>query len=160
MMSAPFAITDLRKIGIGLTAFGLAFTLLGIALMFDKGLLVMGNVLYLAGVMLIIGPTRSVRFFFQKRKAKASIFFFVGMAVVLFGLPVIGIAVELFGFVNLFGDFFPVVIAFLRRAPVFGRVLALPVVKTVSNFFRLPISFTVLFRAMLADCTFFIFLDC
>ncbi|PXF43702.1 putative Golgi transport protein 1 [Gracilariopsis chorda] len=132
-MSSPFAITDVRKIGIGLTAFGLAFSVLGVALFFDKGLLAMGNVLYLAGVMMIIGPTRSVRFFFQKRKAKASVFFFTGMAVVLFGLPVLGMAVELFGFVNLFGDFFPVVIAFLRRAPVFGRLLGLPIVRNVAD---------------------------
>lgn len=132
-MSAPFAITDVRKIGIGLTAFGLAFTLLGVALLFDKGLLAMGNVLYLSGVMLIIGPTRSVRFFFQKRKMKASAFFFIGMAVVLIGFPIIGMCVEAFGFVNLFGDFFPVVIAFLRRAPVFGKILALPVVRNVGS---------------------------
>lgn len=131
-MSAPFAINDVRKIGIGLTAFGLAFSVLGVAMFFDTGLLAMGNVLYLAGVMMIIGPTRSVRFFFQKRKAKASVFFFGGMGLVLFGLPIIGMATELFGFVNLFGDFIPVVIAFLRRAPVFGPILAMPVVKNVS----------------------------
>lgn len=132
-MSSPFAITDVRKIGIGLTAFGLAFSILGVALFFDKGLLAMGNVLYLAGVMLIIGPTRSVRFFFQKRKLKASIFFFAGMAVVLFGYPIIGMAVEIFGFVNLFGDFFPVVIAFLRRAPVTGKLLNMPVIRNVCH---------------------------
>ena len=133
-MSAPFAITDVRKIGIGLTAFGLGFTLLGVALFFDKGLLAMGNVLYLSGVMLIIGPTRSVRFFFQKRKMRASAFFFLGMAVVLFGWPILGMGVEAFGFVNLFGDFFPVVIAFLRRAPVFGKLLSLPFIQTVRYF--------------------------
>lgn len=131
-MSSPFAITDLRKIGIGLTAFGLAFTLLGVLAVFDKGLLAMGNVLYLSGVMLIIGPTRSVRFFFQRRKAKASVCFFLGMAVVLLGLPVIGMGLEAFGFVNLFGDFFPVAIAFLRRAPVVGRLLTLPGIRNVS----------------------------
>lgn len=133
-MSSPFAITDGRKIGIGLTAFGLAFTLLGVALLFDKGLLAMGNVLYLSGVMLIIGPTRSVRFFFQKRKAKASVFFFLGMAIVLFGLPMLGMGLEAFGFVNLFGDFFPVVIAFLRRAPVVGKLLVLPGVRNVRGY--------------------------
>lgn len=131
-MASPFAVTDVRKIGIGLTAFGLAFSVMGVALFFDKGLLAMGNVLYLAGVMMIIGPTRSVRFFFQRRKAKASIFFFGGMAIVLAGFPMIGMGFEGFGFVNLFGDFFPVVIAFLRRAPVFGKLLQLPVIRNVS----------------------------
>lgn len=91
----------------------------------------MGNILYLSGVTLIIGPTRSVRFFFQRRKAKASVSFFTGMAVVLAGWPMIGMALELFGFVNLFGDFFPVVIAFLRRAPIAGNILALPGIRNV-----------------------------
>lgn len=132
-MSAPFAITDVRKIGIGLTAFGLAFSLIGIVAMFDRKLLAMGNLLYLSGVMLIIGPTRSVRFFFQKRKAKASVFFFLGIAIVFLGVPVLGIALEAFGFVNLFGDFFPVVIAFLKRTPVIGKLLMLPGVRTVRH---------------------------
>lgn len=130
-MTSPFAVSDLRKIGIGLTAFGLAFSVLGVALFFDKGLLAMGNVLFLAGVMLIIGPRRAVRFFFQKRKAKGSAFFFSGMALVLIGRPVIGMVIEIFGFVNLFGDFFPVVISFLRRMPVVGNVLNMPGFKFV-----------------------------
>ena len=35
---------DYRKIGIGLTAAGMLFFFLGIMLLFDKGLLAMGNV--------------------------------------------------------------------------------------------------------------------
>lgn len=128
-MSAAFG--DLRKIGIGLTAFGVAFTSLGVLLLFDKGLLAMGNVLFLAGVTLIIGPSRSVRFFFQKKKARGSGFFFAGMFLVLFGVPIIGVGLELFGFFALFGDFVPVVIAFLRRTPVVGNVLNMPPLKQV-----------------------------
>lgn len=130
-MASPFAVSDLRKIGIGLTAFGLAFSVLGIAFFFDKGLLAMGNVLFLAGVILIIGPTRAVRFFFQRRKAKGSALFFAGMALVLLGKPVVGIVIEAFGFINLFGDFFPVVISFLRRMPVVGNILSMPGFKYV-----------------------------
>lgn len=131
-MASPFAVSDLRKIGIGLTAFGLTFSVLGVAFFFDKQLLAMGNALFLVGVMLIIGPRRAVRFFFQRRKAKGSAFFFAGMALVLLGVPVMGMAAEAFGFVNLFGDFFPVVVGFLRRMPVVGNVLSLPGVKMVS----------------------------
>jgi hypothetical protein len=128
-----FAVSDLRKIGIGLTAFGLAFSGLGVLLFFDKGLLAMGNVLFLAGVMMIIGPQRSVRFFFQKKKARGSAFFFAGMALVLFGIPVIGVFFEGFGFVNLFGDFFPIVISFMRRLPIVGNLLNTPPIKQVCS---------------------------
>jgi Got1/Sft2-like family len=126
-----FAVSDMRKIGIGLTAFGLAFTGLGVVMLFDKGMLAMGNVLFLAGVMMIIGPQRSVRFFFQKKKARGSLFFFAGMALVLVGVPIIGMAAEAWGFVNLFGDFFPIAISFLRRLPVVGNLLSIPPVKQV-----------------------------
>lgn len=63
----------------------------------------MGNVLFLSGVSLVIGAQRSVRFFFQKQRAKGSALFFGGIALVLIGYAKIGIFVEAFGFVNLFG---------------------------------------------------------
>ena len=132
-MSVSSAFGDLRKIGIGLTAFGIAFTGLGVIFLFDKGLLAMGNVLFLAGVTLIIGPSRSVRFFFQRKKARGSLFFFAGMALVLLGLPPLGILVELYGFFILFGDFVPVVISFLKRMPVVGNILNIPPLKRVCN---------------------------
>ena len=57
--------------------------------------------------MLIIGPTKTYRFFFQKRKAKGTACFLGGIALVLYGWAMIGIIVEGWGFLNLFGDFFP-----------------------------------------------------
>ncbi len=132
-MSTAFG--DLRKIGIGLTAFGVAFTGLGVLMFFEKGLLAMGNVLFLTGVTLIIGPSRSIRFFFQKKKARGSLFFFLGMSLVLIGWPVIGVMLELFGFFSLFGDFIPVVISFCKRMPIIGNVLSLPPVKRVRSTF-------------------------
>ena len=99
--------TDYRKIGIGLSTGGLLFTVLGVFMFFDRGLLAMGNILFLMGVMLIIGPKRTGRFFFQWRKAKGTACFMGGMALVLYGYAMIGILIEGWGFLNLFGDFFP-----------------------------------------------------
>ena len=39
-----FSLDDNRKIGIGLSTAGLLFTVLGIFMFFDRGLLAMGNV--------------------------------------------------------------------------------------------------------------------
>lgn len=44
MSSMSFGIDDNRKIGIGLSTAGLFFTVLGIFMFFDRGLLAMGNV--------------------------------------------------------------------------------------------------------------------
>ncbi|KJE97079.1 hypothetical protein CAOG_007550 [Capsaspora owczarzaki ATCC 30864] len=131
-----------RKIGIGLTGFGIFFLLLGILMLFDTGLLAMGNLLFLSGVGLLIGWDRTIRFFFQRHKAKGTTCFLGGIFVVLCGWPVIGMCVEIFGFINLFGDFFPIVINFLRQMPVVGQLLNLPGIAQVVDKFtgsKLPV---------------------
>lgn len=44
---------------------------------------------------------------------------------------IIGMIVEVFGFINLFGDFFPVILNFLRQLPFIGNVLNAPGVRGV-----------------------------
>jgi hypothetical protein len=41
---ASLEMNDLKKIGLGLTGFGVFFTFLGVIFVFDKGLIAMGNV--------------------------------------------------------------------------------------------------------------------
>ena len=124
---------DYRKIGIGLTCAGLLFLLFGVLLFFDKGLLAMGNILFLAGVVLIIGARKTLNFFFQKRKLRGTVCFLGGIALVLVGWPVFGMCIEFFGFLNLFGDFFPIALGFLRNVPLLGTILSLPPVRAVTD---------------------------
>lgn len=127
-------ITDYQKIGIGVTGFGLLFLFLGMMLFFDRGLLAIGNILFISGLGLVIGLERTLRFFFQRDKLKGSAFFLGGILVVLWGWPVFGMLVEIYGFIQLFKGFFPVVINFLRRVPIIGNLLMLPGISTVVNF--------------------------
>lgn len=124
-------ISDGQKIGILLTGFGLFFTFFGVLMLFDRGLLAIGNLLFLTGVTLIIGGRKTFRFFFQMRKIKGTLCFLGGIALVIFGWPFVGMLVEGFGFVNLFGDFFPVALGFARRLPIIGHILELPPVRFV-----------------------------
>ena len=89
------------------------------------------QILFLAGVSLIISIERTLRFFFQPSRMRASVLFLGGIVLVLLGWTFIGIIVEGFGFLNLFGDFFPVVLAFLRQLPLIGTFLNLPGVASV-----------------------------
>ncbi|XP_062312583.1 vesicle transport protein GOT1A [Osmerus eperlanus] len=107
------AITEFQRIGIGLTGFGLFFLLFGVLLYFDSVLLAFGNVLFLAGLALIIGLRRTAHFFFQRHKLRGSTFFLGGVALVLCRWPVIGMAVEGYGFVILFRSFFPMACGFM-----------------------------------------------
>ncbi|XP_029842769.2 vesicle transport protein GOT1B isoform X1 [Ixodes scapularis] len=97
-----FEITDFQKIGVGLAGFGVAFLFLGVLLFFDKGLLALGNILFLCGLAFVIGLERTFRFFFQRHKLRGTLAFFGGIFVVIFGFPLIGIIIETYGFVLLF----------------------------------------------------------
>lgn len=71
---------------------------------------------------------------FFRTKLRGSLCFLVGFVLVLCKCTLMGIIVEMFGFINLFGDFFPALIGFLRRLPVIGTILNLPPVAKVSLF--------------------------
>lgn len=85
-----------------MTGFGVFFLFLGVLFFFDKGLLAIGNILFISGLALVIGLERTFRFFFQKHKLKGSSCFLGGVLVVLIGWPLIGMIIEIYGFVLLF----------------------------------------------------------
>ena len=125
------------KVGIFLCALGLFFLLLGVLFFFDAGLLAIGNVLFLAGIPLIIGFQRALDFFNpckRKNSTRGIACFAAGVALVLYRWSVVGILVELIGFVELFGKFLPVVVATLRSLPVVGPILSAPGVSRVVDF--------------------------
>lgn len=125
------SISDTQKIGLGLAAFGISFLFLGVLMFFDKGLLAVGNLLFISGLAFIIGIERTFWFFFQRHKLKASTAFFLGIFIVLFGWPLVGMCIESYGFLLLFRGFIPATVAFLSRVPGIGFVLNLPLVRTL-----------------------------
>ena len=97
-----------RKIGIPLLGGGAALTLLGVSLFFNKALMRLGNLCFVAGVPMTIGPSRTAGYFLQPKKARATGCLFFGIFLVFVGHPVLGILLEGFGLLNLFGNMFPV----------------------------------------------------
>ncbi|KAI5474414.1 hypothetical protein MNV49_003365 [Pseudohyphozyma bogoriensis] len=126
-------LTDMQKIGVGLTSFGAFFMFLGVIMLFDGALLAMGNILFVSGLPLVIGPRKTGWFFARRDKWRGSLCFFAGLILVFLKRPFYGMLIETFGFINLFGDFFPVVVAFLRQVPIIGPVLSMPVVRQVTD---------------------------
>ncbi|XP_057701269.1 vesicle transport protein GOT1A [Corythoichthys intestinalis] len=107
------AITEFQKIGIGVLGFGLFFLLFGVLLYFDSVLLAFGNILFLTGLTFIIGIRRTAHFFFQRHKFRGSFFFLGGVSLVLCRWPIIGMMVEVYGFILLFRSFFPMALGFV-----------------------------------------------
>ena len=122
--------SDTQTIGTGLLGLGLLFVFLGCMLLFDRTLLTIGNVLFLSGLCVTMGLSRTMRFFKKKagdRGLRGVACFAAGVALVLFfRWPIVGIILEGFGFINLFGNFFPIALAAMRTMPVIGDFLRLP----------------------------------
>ncbi|CAM6123485.1 unnamed protein product [Calypogeia fissa] len=123
---AGLEMNDRKKIGIGLTGFGVLFSFLGVIFFFDKGLLAMGNILFVAGLTLTIGMKSTISFFFKPRNYKGSISFLVGFVLVLLGWAILGMIVESYGFIVLFSGFWPTALVFLGRVPVLGILFRQP----------------------------------
>jgi uncharacterized membrane protein HdeD (DUF308 family) len=105
---------DNKKIGIGLCGIGVICVILGIMLLFDRTLLALGNVAFLMGLALLLGPAKAVKFFFRKEKWKGTSAYFAGISVIIFGWPFCGFVLEIYGIWKLFAAFLPNVIASLK----------------------------------------------
>lgn len=112
----------MQKIGMGLVTIGSILLVLGVVFFFDSGLLAMGNLLFIGGLVALIGPSQTVGFFVQAHRLRGTVCFCLGIILVIVGRPVVGMLIEIFGIVNLFGNFFPQALPFLRRIPLIGPV--------------------------------------
>lgn len=111
---------------------GVFFFGLGLITFFDSALLAFGNVLFLSGILLIIGVRRTFYFFARPAKIRGSCLFFFGIVLILIKYSFIGFAIEFLGILSLFGDFFGVIVTFLRSLPVIGPLLSNPYIAPVS----------------------------
>ncbi|KAF6842028.1 Protein transport protein GOT1 [Colletotrichum plurivorum] len=117
---ASMWMSDSQKIGVIFCSGGGFFLIGGVMLFFDRAMLAMGNILFLIGLTIIIGPQKTLLFFARKQKAKGTAAFFGGLALILLRWPLIGFCVELYGIMVLFGDFLGTIAAFARNIPVVG----------------------------------------
>ncbi|KAF6821509.1 Protein transport protein GOT1 [Colletotrichum chlorophyti] len=117
---ASMWMSDSQKIGVIFCSGGGFFLIGGVMLFFDRAMLAMGNILFLIGLTIIIGPQKTLLFFARKQKAKGTAAFFGGLALILLRWPLIGFCVELYGIMVLFGDFLGTIAAFARNIPVIG----------------------------------------
>jgi Got1/Sft2-like family len=112
-----------KKLGFMLMASGICVSFLGFALFMNKTLLRLGNLLIIVGVPMILGPSRTVSYFVQAEKMRATSCLALGIVLVFLGHPIFGILLEVFGLLNLFGNMFPILMVFVKQMPVIGPLL-------------------------------------
>lgn len=84
----------------------------------------MGNILFLLGITLLLGPQRTFLFFARRQKLKGTAAFVAGILLILLRWPLIGFVVEIYGIFILFGEFFKTIAGFAYNIPVVGPFLA------------------------------------
>ncbi|KAK6436266.1 Golgi Transport [Oleoguttula sp. CCFEE 5521] len=117
-------LSDSQKIGVAFCSGGIFFLIFGLILFFDRALLAMGNILFLIGITLLLGPQRTFVFFARKNKWKGSLAFWAGIVLILVKWTLIGMVVEGYGMFVLFGEFFKTIAGFAYNIPVVGPYLA------------------------------------
>ena len=111
-----------KRLGVMFVGAGGMFLMAGIASFFNKFLLRIAHILLCAGAPMIVGPGRVAGYMLQPKKARATITFGLGLFLVLVGHPFFGMILEVFGFLNLFGNLFPIVKVMLRTLPGVGNL--------------------------------------
>ena len=81
-------LSDNQKVAIVVIGLGALFLMLGVLLLFDSGLLAIGNVLVLVGMTMLNGVTNCLKFFNPMRRPRGVVCFFLGVLLVLFALRV------------------------------------------------------------------------
>ena len=82
------------------------------------------QILFLIGLTLIIGTTKTLAFFARRQKWKGTLAFAAGIMLILARWAFIGFLVELYGILVLFGDFFATIAGFVGNVPVVGPYIA------------------------------------
>jgi len=118
-------LSDTQKIGVAFCSGGGFFLIGGVMMFFDRAMLAMGNILFLIGLTIIIGPQKTLLFFARRQKLKGTAAFWAGITLILLRWSFIGFGVELYGIFILFGDFLGTIAGFAQNVPVIGPYIAM-----------------------------------
>ncbi|CAL5416908.1 unnamed protein product [Camellia sinensis] len=123
-----YEIDEQKKVGLGLIGFGIFFSILGIILFFDRGLLALGNIFWLAGVALLLGWRSTLQLFTSRSNYKRfcvisswALLHICSLANSWYNLG------DIWLYSSLWGGFWPSVKACLFQIPVLGWILQYPV---------------------------------
>ncbi len=108
---------------------GCLFLFLGCLFLFDSAMLALGDILFLTGLTLTIGVSRTIRFFSRPDRMQGIVAFFGGVFLVLMRWPIFGMILQFYGLVYLFGQFFPIAAQSMRDTPVIGEIFKIPAIE-------------------------------
>lgn len=123
VIKMAYEISEQKKIGLGLLGFGFFFSILGVILFFDRGLLALGNIFCLTAVAILLGWQSTWTLFTSRKNYKGTASFLLGLFFIFVRWPIVGIIFEVYGCIVLFGGFWPSVKMFLNQIPFLGWII-------------------------------------
>lgn len=116
--------SDNNKLGMFLVLSGLCSYFIGLILLFDRSLLLIGNLCFVAGIFVLVGVLGGFSFFTSKGKFMGSLYFFIGFLIIVLKWSFIGGLVQIFGLYGMFKSFLPYLFEYLMSMPVIGPFLS------------------------------------
>jgi len=116
--------SDNNKIGMFLVLAGVCSYFLGCLMLFDRSLLLLGNLCFVAGIFVLTGAYSGVLFFTGKGKLVGSLYFLAGFIIIIARWSFVGGLVQLFGLYGMFKSFLPFLFDYLMSVPVIGPFLS------------------------------------
>ena len=99
----------------------MAFYLLGIIFLFDRAILIIANILFIIGMVQMIGFGGTVAFFTKPRNIKKSVVFFIGLFIMaVLRWAFVGAIVQLYSLFLLFKGFMPILWEWIFNIPGVG----------------------------------------
>jgi hypothetical protein len=120
-----------RQLGVFLTGIGSLLFVSSVLTRFSRGVLLTSNASFIAGVFCILGFRKACGLFFRPRHIPATIALATGIAFIALRRGPIGAVWQLIGAFLMFGGFLPVVFNRLRKVPVIGPYLRVPLPRFV-----------------------------
>lgn len=87
-------------------------------------ILIAGQILFLIGLTILIGPQKTAMFFARREKWQGTAAFASGISLILLRWTFFGFIIELYGLFVLFGGFLATIAGFVGNIPVVGPYLA------------------------------------
>lgn len=115
---------DNNKIGMFLVLSGVCSYFLGLILLFDRSLLLIGNICFVIGIFVLVGLWGGFTFFTSRGKLIGSFYFLIGFLVIMMKWSFIGGLIQLFGLYVMFKSFLPFLFEYLMSLPIIGPFLS------------------------------------
>jgi hypothetical protein len=95
---------------------------IGILLFFDRALIMLANLLFLAGLFILVGFSGTIVFF--AKKIKGSLALIIGFVFIIIGYKVIGTIIQLYGIYEFFKLYAIKFLSYFEWVPIIGPYIS------------------------------------